>query len=125
VRCNESTRRDGTLPPPKDFALNASAPRVRRPITALQDDYRSGHKEPLEKLWRAWKGIQERDPDDSRSFFRLAGYHGQPFRGAGWGTSLYWGGYCNHGNVLFPTWHRAYLFKLEQALPSTTVFPGR
>jgi tyrosinase len=98
--------------------LNASAPRVRRPITALQDDYRSGHKEPLEKLWRAWKGIQERDPDDSRSFFRLAGYHGQPFRGAGWGTSLYWGGYCNHGNVLFPTWHRAYLFKLEQALQS-------
>ncbi|KAK5997592.1 Tyrosinase [Cladobotryum mycophilum] len=28
------------------------------------------------------------------------------------------GGYCNHGNVLFPTWHRAYLLRLENALRS-------
>lgn len=25
-------------------------------------------------------------------------------------------GYCNRGNVLFPTWHRAYLWRLENAL---------
>ena len=31
---------------------------------------------------------------------------------------MYWGGYCNHGNVLFPTWHRAYLLRLEDALRS-------
>jgi tyrosinase len=48
----------------------------------------------------------------------LGGYHGEPFRGAGWGSSAYWGGYCNHGNVLFPTWHRVYLVKLEEALQS-------
>ncbi|KAL7620341.1 hypothetical protein AAE478_009335 [Parahypoxylon ruwenzoriense] len=29
-----------------------------------------------------------------------------------------WGGYCNHGNVLFPTWHRAYLMRVENALRS-------
>lgn len=67
---------------------------------------------------RAWKGIKELPPGDPRSFFVLGGYHGEPFRGAGWGSSAYWGGYCNHGNVLFPTWHRVYVLKVEEALQS-------
>jgi len=67
---------------------------------------------------RAWKGIKDLPPDNPLSFFRLGGYHGEPFRGAGWGNSQYWGGYCNHGNVLFPTWHRVYVLKLEEALQS-------
>jgi tyrosinase len=92
--------------------------RVRRAITELQDDYKNGNKKPLEDLMRAWKGIKALPPDDPNSFFKLGGFHGEPFRGAGWGSSAYWGGYCNHGNVLFPTWHRVYLFKLEQALQS-------
>ncbi|WAC90203.1 tyrosinase family protein [Mycobacterium sp. Aquia_213] len=98
--------------------MNGAQPRVRRSIWELQDDYISGKKEPLEKLWRSWKAIQELPADDPKSFFKLAGYHGEPFRGAGWGSSLYWGGYCHHGNVLFPTWHRVYLFMLEKALQS-------
>jgi tyrosinase len=100
--------------------VNTAPPRVRRSITELQDEYEKGNKKPLEGLWRAWKGIQKLPPDPKNlhSFFTLAGYHGEPFRGAGWGSSLYWGGYCNHGNVLFPTWHRVYLLKLEQALQS-------
>ena len=92
--------------------------RVRRSIPELQDDYTKGNKKPLEDLMRAWKGIKELPPDDPRSFFLLGGYHGEPFRGAGWGNTSYWGGYCNHGNVLFPTWHRVYLVKLEEALRS-------
>ena len=92
--------------------------RVRRSLTAVQDDYARGDKAELEALWRAWKGIKELPPDDPCSFFTIGGYHGEPFRGAGWGTSAYWGGYCNHGNVLFPTWHRAYLVRLEEALRS-------
>jgi tyrosinase len=67
---------------------------------------------------RAWKGIKELPPESDLSFFKLGGFHGEPFRGAGWGSSAYWGGYCNHGNVLFPTWHRVYLLKLEEALQS-------
>jgi tyrosinase len=94
------------------------APRVRRSIQELQTLYDEGDKELLETLWRAWKGIQELPLDDPRSFFTLGGYHGAPFRGAGWGSSDYWGGYCNHGNVLFPTWHRVYLLKVEEALQS-------
>ena len=64
---------------------------------------------------RPGKGLP---PTDLNSFFVIGGYHGEPFRGAGWGSSAYWGGYCNHGNVLFPTWHRAYLARLEDALRS-------
>jgi tyrosinase len=92
--------------------------RVRRSLTDLQQDYVEGRKKPLEDLMRAWKGIKELPASDLRSFFALGGYHGEPFRGAGWGNSAYWGGYCQHGNVLFPIWHRIYLYKLENALRS-------
>src|SRR6185312_11695089 len=51
-------------------------------------------------------------------FFTLGGYHGEPFRGQGSSDAKYWGGYCHHGNVLFPTWHRVYLVKIEDALRS-------
>lgn len=91
---------------------------IRKSLIELQNEYESGNKKPLEDLIRAWKGIQELDPMDPKSFYCLAGFHGEPFRGAGYGDSSYWGGYCNHGNVLFPTWHRVYLFKLEKALQS-------
>ena len=95
-------------------------PRVRRSLTELQSEYEAGSKKPLEDLMRAWKGIKELPPDDPQSFFVLGGYHGEPFRGAGWGIgeNLFWGGYCHHGNVLFPVWHRAYLYALEEALRS-------
>jgi tyrosinase len=99
--------------------MNPGPPlRVRRSLTDLQDEYKAGNKKPLEDLMRAWKAIKELPADDPRSFFTLGGFHGEPFRGAGWGSSAYWGGYCNHGNVLFPTWHRVYLVKLEEALQS-------
>jgi len=95
-----------------------TALRIRKSIEELQNAYQNGDKKPLETVIRAWKGIQELPPDDPNSFFVIGGYHGEPFRGAGWGNSSYWGGYCNHGNVLFPTWHRAYLLRLENALRS-------
>lgn len=90
--------------------------KVRRSLLELQREYDEGNKKALEDLMRAWKGIKDLPPDDPHSFFMLGGFHGEPFRGAGWGTSTYWGGYCNHGNVLFPTWHRVYLLKIEEAL---------
>jgi len=97
---------------------NGQKLRVRRSITELQEEYTNANKKPLEDLMRAWKGIKELPPDDPKSFFVIGGYHGEPFRGAGWGNASYWGGYCNHGNILFPTWHRVYLLKLEEALRS-------
>jgi tyrosinase len=90
--------------------------RMRQSLQDLQFAYERGDKTPLETVMRAWKGIKELPPEDPNSYFVIAGYHGEPFRGGGWGSSNYWGGYCNHGNVLFPTWHRAYLLRLENAL---------
>ena len=98
--------------------MSNTAVRVRRSIQDLQADYNNGKKKPLEDLMRAWKGIKDLPADNSNSFFMIGGYHGEPFRGAGWGNSQYWGGYCNHGNVLFPVWHRMYLMRLEEALRS-------
>jgi tyrosinase len=92
--------------------------RVRESLTDLQQKYVNGDKKPLEDLMRAWKGIKELPASVPRSFFVLGGYHGEPFRGAGWGNNAYWGGYCQHGNVLFPIWHRIYLYQLEEALRS-------
>lgn len=74
--------------------------------------------EELDRLVLAWQKIQALPPTDPNSFEQIAGFHGEPFRGAGWGNPQWWGGYCNHGNVLFPTWHRAYVHRIEQALQS-------
>ena len=67
-------------------------------------------------LIRAFRGIQDLRPEDPDSFFAIAAFHGQPFRGPGYSNKEWWGGYCHHGNVLFPVWHRAYLLRLEKAL---------
>jgi len=88
--------------------------RIRKDINTLT-------KDELDLLITAWDYIQHQDPDkednpNTKSFFTLAGFHGEPFRGAGYSNPSWWGGYCNHGNVLFPTWHRAYLLSLENAL---------
>lgn len=84
--------------------------------TITRKDIRKLSTPELDNLVKAFAAIQNLDPDDPDSFFSIAGLHGEPFRGAGYGNPSWWGGYCNHGNVLFPTWHRAYLLRLEQAL---------
>lgn len=102
--------------------MSTSGPRLRRlrrSLTDIQADYDRGDKAELETLMRAWRGIKALPPDDPRSFFMLGGFHGEPFRGQGtYDSAAWWGGYCQHGTVLFPTWHRAYLYRLEQALQS-------
>ncbi|KAJ8131191.1 hypothetical protein O1611_g2437 [Lasiodiplodia mahajangana] len=96
-----------------------TAPRVRQSIQEVQRLYDSGEdRTVLENLVRAWRGIKALDPFHPNSFFRIAGFHGEPFRGPGVKDKNFWGGYCNHGNVLFPTWHRVYLLRLEDALRS-------
>jgi tyrosinase len=67
---------------------------------------------------RAWIGIQNLPPTDPYSFFTIGGYHGEPFVGIGATNNTWWGGYCNHGNILFPVWHRAQMLWLENAMRS-------
>ncbi|RPB20141.1 Di-copper centre-containing protein [Terfezia boudieri ATCC MYA-4762] len=95
--------------------------RIRRSLHMLDEEWRAAPPEAvteLDTLIRAFWGIQCLPPDNENSFFRIAGYHGEPFQGKGVKDGKWWGGYCNHGNVLFPTWHRAYLLRLEDALRS-------
>ena len=53
------------------------------------------------------------------SHFGISGIHGLPFaqwEGAGGTHPIQgsgWGGYCTHGSVLFPTWHRPYVALYE------------
>jgi tyrosinase len=92
--------------------------RVRRSLCELQADYDKGDTKELDTLMRAWRGIKALPPTDPHSFFVLGGFHGEPFRGPGSTDAAWWGGYCQHNTVLFPTWHRIYLLKLEEALRS-------
>ena len=93
--------------------------RTRYSLREIEFKYLSGEdKSLLENLVRAFRGVQKLDPSNPNSFFTIAGYHGEPFRGKGKTDKEWWGGYCNHGNVLFPLWHRAYLLRLEDALRS-------
>ena len=81
--------------------------RARYSLEYLQSMYDSGEdKTQLQNLVKAFKGIQELPPENENSFWKIAAYHGELDN------------YCNHGNVLFPTWHRAYLLRLENALHS-------
>lgn len=112
-----STHSNGVNEFPQNKTIN-----VRFSIQEIERLYKAGYKKPLEDVLRAWKCIEEADylKDPDNSFFILGGYHGEPFakRADGYYPSdkVYWGGFCNHGNVLFPTWHRAYLYKLEKAM---------
>ncbi|KAI1175620.1 putative tyrosinase [Nemania sp. FL0916] len=95
------------------------AARVRYSLQYVQSLYDSGEDPSmLENLVRAWRGIKALPHYHPNSFFNIASFHGEPFRGPGVTDAAWWGGYCNHGNVLFPTWHRAYLMRLENALRS-------
>ena len=91
---------------------------VRRSLIELQQEHDQNQGNELEKLVAAWAYIKSLPSDDPNSFFIIGGYHGEPFQGEGATNQEWWGGYCNHANVLFPTWHRAYLYRLEKALQS-------
>ncbi|CDO69906.1 hypothetical protein BN946_scf184884.g65 [Trametes cinnabarina] len=57
--------------------------------------------------------------EDLISFFQIGGIHGLPYiawSGAGAEDSAEPAGYCTHGSVLFPTWHRPYVALFEQVL---------
>ncbi|TFA99613.1 Tyrosinase [Trichoderma ghanense] len=85
-------------------------------MTHIRKDIRHLSEAEEEKLLLAFAAIQKLPHNHPDSFYNIAGLHGQPFRGAGYANKDYWGGFCQHGNVLFPTWHRAYLLRLEEAL---------
>lgn len=79
----------------------------------------------LENLIRAFRKIQRLPPTDPDSWFTIAGYHGEPFVSEDPSNPDWWGGYCQHQTVLFPTWHRAYLLRLEVSRTLTVPSVGK
>ncbi|KAK2467606.1 hypothetical protein APHAL10511_000461 [Amanita phalloides] len=71
---------------------------------------------------KAIQRMQNTDETDDRSYFAVAGIHGQPYIAWNGATGSFapgnweFGGYCAHSSVLFPTWHRPYLLLLEQII---------
>ncbi|KAI0322397.1 hypothetical protein OF83DRAFT_1080307 [Amylostereum chailletii] len=73
---------------------------------------------------QALNTIYTADQSQTASFFQIAGIHGLPYvqwDGSGGSQPLQgsYGGYCTHGSVLFPTWHRPYVALFEQVLQQT------
>jgi tyrosinase len=64
------------------------------------------------------KKIPGLDQNDLLSYYSIAGIHGFPR--AAWDgvanqfeANKMFGGYCPHGRIIFPTWHRPYLMLME------------
>jgi len=88
----------------------------RESLQAIEYRYYYGtDKATLQNIVKAFRAVQALPPSNPDSYYCIAGYHGEPFRGIG-EPQPWWGGYCHHGDVLFPLWHRAYLLRLENAL---------
>ena len=70
-------------------------------IRQLSDDQKLDFLEGLRR-------IQQLPISSIYSFWTIAGFHGLPFvpHGKSDEKQKSWGGWCAHGNVLFPTWHR-------------------
>ncbi|KAF9531510.1 tyrosinase [Crepidotus variabilis] len=77
---------------------------------------------------QALQAISTTDQANVQSFFQIGGIHGLPYvpwNGATgskpFDPNTTWGGYCTHGSVLFPTWHRPYLMLYEQIIQAQAV----
>ncbi|KAG9009286.1 hypothetical protein FRB90_008451 [Tulasnella sp. 427] len=103
---------------PRTPAQSTAPP--RREINDLVKD-----KMQFSLFIQALQAMYQTSQKDDLSHFGFGGIHGLPFQR--WETSGpgnpvgRWGGYCTHGSVLFPTWHRPYLAAYEQVLQGFAV----
>ncbi|CRG91699.1 hypothetical protein PISL3812_08750 [Talaromyces islandicus] len=65
---------------------------------------------------QALSQFQSDDQSDLISYYEVAGIHGYPYRSWDNVEGTYQTGYCTHGSVIFPTWHRPYLALFEQRI---------
>lgn len=64
----------------------------------------------------ALRQLQSTNQTDPLSYFQIAGIHGYPevpWDGVVGTPDPPWVGYCTHGAVVFPTWHRPYMALYE------------
>ena len=102
-------------------------------LLSLRELHKKCNAQKKNNFLKKWKLIQELPSTNPNSFWSIASYHGMPFKERRVppgedkseedvsGTDKdkdpeTWGGYCQHGNVLFLFWHRLHCLRLEQAL---------
>ncbi|KAF9876073.1 tyrosinase 2 [Colletotrichum karsti] len=87
---------------------------IRRDINSLYEE--AGPQWDL--YVEALTAMQDANETDPRSYFQIAAIHGQPYMpwSGGGPQSGADAGYCPHNQMLFGTWHRAYLSLYEQIL---------
>ncbi|CAG8624671.1 10897_t:CDS:2, partial [Scutellospora calospora] len=91
--------------------------------------YNPKYKKRSDLFLQGFAEVQARDASDPTSFYAIGGIHGLPFVPydllpdekiplTDWqkGETNRWGGYCHHGDILFPTWHRPYVMLLEMLI---------
>ncbi|KAK7988124.1 hypothetical protein PG989_008439 [Apiospora arundinis] len=67
------------------------------------------------------QAFQAAPESDQLSYFGIAGIHGRPFvawNGVNAVPGGSGGGFCPHGEIMFPAWHRPYVAAYEQVLGS-------
>ncbi|RIB29670.1 common central domain of tyrosinase-domain-containing protein [Gigaspora rosea] len=97
---------------------------LRLPIEVLMSNPK--YKKRRDLFLQGYAEVQSRDATDPTSFYAVAGIHGLPYapydllpgekiQSSDWNSSETdrWGGYCHHGDILFPTWHRPYISLIE------------
>ncbi|KAF9465388.1 common central domain of tyrosinase-domain-containing protein [Collybia nuda] len=104
------------------YVTGSSATGEVYPRLEIQDLVKK--REQFSLFIQAWLNI--RDPNSKNvpvaaQHVQIGGIHGLPYENwpgdpAGKQVDANWQGYCNHGSVLFPTWHRPYIMLLEQSI---------
>ncbi|KAJ5346417.1 hypothetical protein N7541_008899 [Penicillium brevicompactum] len=88
---------------------------VRRDIDEWSS--KKSNKKQVDLFILALDIFQKLDPKERLSYFQIAGIHGQPFvRWDDPSPEPMKNGYCFHSHVIFPIWHRPYVFLFEQVV---------
>ncbi|CAG7969261.1 unnamed protein product [Penicillium salamii] len=94
---------------------------INRKVFVRQDvdewSSKKSNKKQVDLFILALDRFQKLDPKERLSYFQVAGIHGQPF--ARWddpSPEPMKNGYCFHSHVIFPIWHRPYVFLFEQVV---------
>ncbi|KAG8930241.1 hypothetical protein FRC01_003109 [Tulasnella sp. 417] len=101
-------------PSPPGPAQTAPPPRLEINNLVANEKHFSLYIQALQRMYAT-------PQTQGASHFQLGGIHGLPFQpwegaGARQVPGSRFGGYCTHGTVLFPSWHRPYLAIYEQIL---------